>query len=69
MRQLMKSQLKNVPEADQERLLLMVEENPDLFGKMAEDIQKKMKEGKSQMTAAMEVARENEASLRKAMGQ
>ena len=69
MRQLMKSQLKNVSETDQERLLSMVEENPDLFGKMAEEIQRKMKEGESQMTATMEVAREHEGALRKAMGQ
>lgn len=55
MRKLIKSKLKGVPEAEQEKILLMVEKNPALFQKIATEIQEKVKSGKDQNTASMEV--------------
>ena len=55
MKKMLKSQLKGVPEAEQEKILKMVSENPELFGKIAKEIQEKIKGGADQMAASMEV--------------
>jgi hypothetical protein len=64
MKKMLQAKLKNVPQAEQEKLLKMVEKNPDLFMKIATEIQAKMKEGKSEMDAAMEVMKSHEAELK-----
>lgn len=55
MRKMIKSQLKGVPEAEQERIIKLVQEHPELFQKIAKEVQAKMKEGKDQMAAVQEV--------------
>ena len=55
MRKMLKSQLKGMSEMEQEKILKMVEENPELFGKIAKEIQDKIKNGANQMSASMEV--------------
>jgi transcription elongation factor GreA-like protein len=67
MKQMMKKQLANVPEAEQERILNVVEKNPDLFLKIGAEIQEKMKGGKDQMAAAMEVMQKYKEELTSAM--
>jgi 2-oxo-4-hydroxy-4-carboxy--5-ureidoimidazoline (OHCU) decarboxylase len=68
MKQMLKRQMKNVPEAEQEKILGAVEKNPDLFMKIAEEVKKKMQSGKDQMAATMEVMNEHKEELRKVMG-
>lgn len=67
MKKMMKSQLKNVPEDQQEKILKAVEENPDLFQSIGLEIQAKMKEGKDQMSATMEVIHNHQEELRNIM--
>jgi len=67
MKQLMKSKMKDVPEEQQEKMFAAIEKNPELFAKMGEKIQEKMKGGKDQMTAAMEVAQEFQKELAEAL--
>lgn len=55
LKQLMTSKLKNVPKDQQEQLLKMLEKNPELFKKIALEVQEKMKEGKGQQEATFEV--------------
>ena len=55
LKQLMASNLKDVPKDQQEQLLRMVEKNPELFKKIALEVQAKMKGGKGQQTATLEV--------------
>ncbi len=55
MRKMLKSQMKGVPEAEQEKILKIVMENPDLFQKIGKEVQEEMKKGKDQMAATMEV--------------
>jgi hypothetical protein len=55
MKKMLKSQLKGVPEEEQEKILKVVSENPELFGKIAKEIQEKIKGGADQMAASMEV--------------
>ncbi|HVU06239.1 MAG TPA: hypothetical protein VHE10_00345 [Candidatus Paceibacterota bacterium] len=55
MKQAMKSQLKGVPEADQEALLDLVEKNPAFFESLAKELQEGLKSGKDQQTVMMEL--------------
>lgn len=51
----MQSKMKDVPPEQQEKVLNMIEKNPDFFQKIAIEVQEKVKQGKDQMTATMEV--------------
>ena len=64
MTQMVKRQMKDVPEAEQEKIVAMIEKDPEFFANLAEEIQKKMKEGKDQTTAAMEVLQANQEKLK-----
>lgn len=65
---MIKRQMKGVPEDQQEQIMTMVEKNPDLFMKIAHDVQEKVKGGMNQQQAMMMVMKANEAELRKALG-
>ncbi|HLP44142.1 MAG TPA: hypothetical protein VK145_02585 [Candidatus Nanoarchaeia archaeon] len=67
LRKLIKSKLKGVPEAEQEKLIAMVEKNPELFQKIALEAQEKIKAGQDQMAAMMDVMKKYEADLKKLM--
>ena len=67
MKQMLKSQMKGVPEAQQEKILAAIEKNPQFFEDIAKKVQQKVSEGKDQMSATMEVMRENQDELRKLM--
>lgn len=67
MRKMLKSQLKNVPEEQQEKIFKVIEENPDLFQKIGTEVQAKMKEGKDQMAATMEVIGKYQDELKEIM--
>ncbi len=69
-KQMMKRQMKGVPEAEQEKLLELITKNPSFFQNIAVEVDKKMKnEGKAQMAAVMEVMREHQAELQNMVGQ
>lgn len=55
VKKMMQSKMKDVPPEQQEKVLAMIEKNPDFFQKIAAEVQEKMKEGKDQMAATMEV--------------
>jgi len=59
--------MKNVPQAEQDKILAMLEKDPALFQKIAEETQAEMKRGKSQQDAALFVAKKYEAELKKLM--
>jgi len=65
MKKMLKSKMKDVPEAEQEKMIKLVTENPELFQKIATEIQAKMKEGKDQMAASMEVMQAHQEELKK----
>ncbi|HBD24957.1 MAG TPA: hypothetical protein DEV73_02800 [Candidatus Zambryskibacteria bacterium] len=64
MKKMMASQLKGVPQAEQDKLLSMIEKNPELFQKIALEVQEEVKKGKAQMTATMDVAKRYESELK-----
>ncbi len=67
MKKMIKSQMKDMPEAEQEKMIKLVTENPELFQKIALETKAKMKEGKDQMAAAMEVMQAHQEELKKIM--
>lgn len=68
MKQMLKRQLKGVPEAEQERIITLVTENPELFEKIGKEIQEKTKGGMPQSNATMVVMQKYQAELQKLMG-
>ena len=65
LKHLMRAKLGEVPEVEREKLLELVEKNPELFKVIAMDAHKHMQAGKDQMSAVMEAVREHEEELRK----
>ncbi len=67
MRKILASKLKNVPEAQRNQMLDMIQKNPELFQQIGREVQEKMSHGMDQMAASMEVMRKYEGELRKIM--
>jgi len=67
MKKMLKSKMKDMPEAEQEKMIKLVTENPELFQKIGIEIQSKMKEGKDQMAATMEVMQAHQEEIKKIM--
>ena len=64
MKRMIKSQMKNVPVDQQAKILSMVEKNPELFQKIAKEVQTEMKSGKNQMAATIEVMKRHQNELK-----
>lgn len=67
MKKMLKSQLKGMPEAEQERVIKVVLENPELFEKIGKEIQEKIKGGMDQTHASMAVMQKYQNELKKLM--
>lgn len=65
MKRLLKSKMKDIPEAEQDKMIAMIEKNPELFKKIGLEVQQKVKEGKDQMAATMEVMQKYQDELKK----
>ena len=55
MKKMLQSKMKDVPPEQQDKIFAMIEKNPDFFQKIAVEVQEKVKQGKDQMSATMEV--------------
>lgn len=64
MKKILASKMKGVPQEEQDKLFTMIEKNPELFQKIALEVQEEMKKGKDQMAATMEIAKKYEANLK-----
>jgi hypothetical protein len=69
MKQMLKRQMKGVPEAEQDRIIGLVESNPDFFKSIAEEVEALTKQGRSQTAATMEVMRKRQGELQKILQQ
>ncbi len=65
LRQALKAKMKDVPEAERERMLALMEKNPEFFKKIGEEVQKRTKAGQSEMAATMVVMRQHQAELQR----
>jgi Spy/CpxP family protein refolding chaperone len=62
--QAMKWKMKDVPEAQRAQILELVKKNPELFKKIGEEIDRRVKKGgEPQMKASMEVMKKYRAEL------
>lgn len=67
LRQAMKVKMKDVPEAERELMLALMEKYPEFFKKIGDEVQKMVKNGQSEMAATMVVMRKHQAELQKLM--
>lgn len=67
MKQVIKRQLKGMPETEVDRIILLVEKNPELFKKIGDEIKAKVKSGRSEQAASMEVMRAHQGELQKVL--
>lgn len=67
VKKVLESKLKQVPPAQREMMMKLVEENPKLFEKIGNEIKQKTKEGKTETAASLEVMRKFQGELQKAM--
>ncbi|MHB1118053.1 MAG: hypothetical protein ACYCZ7_00780 [Minisyncoccota bacterium] len=67
LKKMIKSQLKGVPDAEVDRIIALVEKNPELFKKIGDEIKAKVKGGRTQMAATMEVMRAHQAELQRVL--
>lgn len=69
LRQAAKWKLKDVPEGQREQILTLIEKNPELMQKIAEEIERRTKKGgEPQMKATMEVMKKYQNELRDLLG-
>jgi hypothetical protein len=68
MKQMLKRQMKGVPEAEQERIISLVESNPEFFENIGKEVDALKKQGRDQTAATMEVMRKHQGELQKLMG-
>jgi hypothetical protein len=68
LKKMLAQQLKGVPTDQQEMIIGAIEKNPELFQKIAMDMQAEIKKGKNQMAAAMAVMPKYQNELKHVMG-
>lgn len=69
IKKMIKSQMKDLPKAKREKMERAIDNNPELFQKMAKEMKEKTKNGQSQMSAMMEVSKKYRGELQKLMQQ
>ncbi len=64
LKQAMKWKLKDMPAAQQEQIMTLVQKNPELFKKIGEEVDRRVKKGgEDQMKATMEVMKKYRSEL------
>ncbi|MFZ2484863.1 MAG: hypothetical protein WAX80_03700 [Minisyncoccia bacterium] len=63
LKQAMSAKMKDVPEAERDKMLALMEKNPEFFKKIGEEVQKRVKSGQSETAATMVVMREHQSEL------
>jgi 2-oxo-4-hydroxy-4-carboxy--5-ureidoimidazoline (OHCU) decarboxylase len=67
MKKMLKAKMKGVPEAEQNKMIELIQKNPDLFQKIGYEVQELMKQGRDQMSASMEIMKKYEKELREVL--
>ena len=67
LKKMLKSQLKGMPEAQQDMIINAVEKNPKLFEDIAREVQEKIKGGMDQQAATMQVMMAHQKELQEVM--
>lgn len=64
-KQLLKKQLKGVSPEEQEKIMTLINRDPDFFKRVGDEIQTEIKKGKGQMEATMHVMKSHKDHLGK----
>lgn len=67
MKQMVKRQIKDMPKDQQDMILQLVDENPQLLKTISDEIQVKVKKGIDQQSAMMQVMMDHKEELQRAM--
>lgn len=65
VRKLIESKMKDVPQEQREMVITMMEKKPELFQKIAQEVEVEVKQGKDQMAATMFVMQKYQNELKK----
>lgn len=65
MKRAMAAQLKDIPEEQRNKIIAVVEKNPEFFERLALDIQEKIKDGMTQEEATVAVLATNQEEMKK----
>lgn len=68
MKKMMKSQMKDLPPEQQDKVMKAIEENPELFDKIGKEIEEEVKKGKDKQQAALSVMFKHQKELQDLMG-
>lgn len=63
LQQALKWKMRDVPAAQREQIMMLVEKDPELFKKIGEEVEKRTKGGEQQMKATMEVMKKYRTEL------
>jgi hypothetical protein len=66
---LIRAKMKNLPKAQQDMFIKLIQENPELFKKIGDEVKALTKSGTSEMTATMQVMRKYQAEIQRLMTQ
>lgn len=67
LKKMVESKMKDIPKEEQEKILDLIQKNPELFKKIAEEIQVAVGGGKDQMDATIEVMTKYRNEVQEAM--
>jgi hypothetical protein len=67
MKKMLKNKMKDVPEGEIDKMVTMIDKNPDFFKKIGDEVQAEMKSGKDQTAATMLVMKRHQAEMQKIM--
>lgn len=67
LNQALKYKMKDVPEEQRDKLIAVMEQNPEFFQKVGEEVKRRVKNGESELAATMAVMRQHQAELQKVM--
>ena len=66
MKKMLEAKLKDIPKEQRDKIMDIMEKNPDLLKTIAEEAMAKTKQGKSQMEAITEVIKSHEEEVKAA---
>ena len=68
VRKMVEQKMKEVPKEDQDKIVKLMQDHPELFQKIALEVQGQISQGKSQMDAMMHVMKNHESELKDILG-
>ena len=66
-KKMLERQLKGLPESQKQAIIKIVENNPELFKKISEEIEQKKKDGQDEMMASVSVMKKYQSEIQEVM--